>query len=82
MHDSYPETLRVKAATWLLETLLDLSSERNIAEPFVNTYLHEIEEVKNGGGNGYLVTGWNGIDHIKYQRVSLYHQLYLLIHQE
>lgn len=82
MHDSYPETLRVKAATWLLETLLDLSSERNIAEPFVNTYLHEIEEVKNGEGNGYLVTGWNGIDHIKYQRVPLYHQLYLLIHQE
>ena len=78
--DSYPETLRVEAATWLLETLLDLSCERNIAESFVDTYLNEIENVKSRDNNDYLLAGWDGIDHIKYQRIRLYRQLDSLIH--
>lgn len=79
--DDYPEMLRVESAKWLLETLLDLSCERNMAEPFVNTYLDEIRNVKNKD-NGYLLAGWDGIDHIKYQRVPLYPQLDSLIRSE
>ena len=78
----YPEMLRVEAAIWLLETLLDLSCEKNITDSFVDTYLNEIGNVKSGDSNDHLFAGWNGIDHIKYQRVPLYHQLDLLIHQE
>lgn len=78
--DGYPKMLRVEAATWLLETLLNLSSERNIAKPFVDTYLNEIRDVKSRDGNGYLLTGWGDIDHIKYQRIPIYHQLDSLIH--
>ena len=78
--DSYPETLRVEAAKWLLETLLDLSYERNIAELFVDTYLNEARNVKSRDSNDYLIAGWDGIDHIKYQRIPIYHQLDSLIH--
>lgn len=78
----YPEMLRVEAAKWLLETLLDLSYERNIAEPFVEIYLNEIGNVKSKDSNGYLLAGWDDIDRIKYQRIPLYQQLDLLIHPE
>lgn len=80
--DGYPEMLRVEAATWLLETLLDLSSKRNIAKPFMDTYLNEIRNVKSRDSNDYLLAGWDGIDHIKYQRIPLYQQLDSLIHPE
>ena len=78
--DSYPETLRVEAAKWMLETLLDLSYVRNMAEPFVDTYLYEIRNAKRENRNNYLLAGWDGIDHIKYQRIPIYHQLDSLIH--
>lgn len=80
--DDYPETLRVEAAKWLLETILDLSRERNIAESFVDTYLNEIRDVKSRNSNEYLLAGWNGINRIVYPHIPLYNQLDSLIHQE
>ena len=77
--DGHPDELRAEAAKWLLETLLDLSNKKNIKGDFVNDFLQEIKNVKKKDRNGYMLIGWEGIDHIKYDCIPLHHELDLLI---